>query len=278
MRSLLRRPHRVAGAIAVLTVIAVYALVVPMLTGTNPGLTDFAAAYQPPSGSHWFGTDLAGRDLFVRTAAGLRVSLVIAAVCAVASAVLGVAVGVAAGALGGWVDRIVMRLVDGINALPHLLLGIVVVALYPGNLVAIVASIALTHWTQVARIARAEVRAARSATYLEAARLSGATRTRIAITHLVPAAAGQGIVAVILLLPHAIWHESTLSFLGLGLPPDQASLGTLLQDARAAVLTGAWWTLLFPAAALVVTTLAVGVVGAAVRDRITPPLPERAIR
>ncbi|WP_041804294.1 ABC transporter permease [Rhodococcus pyridinivorans] len=278
MRNLRHRPHSVAGAVAVLAAIAVYALAVPVLAGADPQWTDFAAAYQPPSGSHWFGTDLAGRDLFVRTAAGLRVSLVIAAVCAVASAVLGVAVGVTAGALGGWIDRSVMRLVDGINALPHLLLGIVVVALYPGNLVAIIASIALTHWTQVARIARAEVRAARSAPYLEAARLSGATRTRVTITHLVPAAAGQGIVAVILLLPHAIWHESTLSFLGLGLPPDQASLGTLLQDARAAMLTGAWWTLLFPAAALIVTTLAVAVVGAAVDHRITPPLPERAIR
>lgn len=278
MRSVLHRPRILVWAVAVLTVIAVYALVVPILSGADPRLTDFAAAYQPPSGSHWLGTDSAGRDLFVRTAAGLRVSLVIAMVCAVASAVLGVAVGVTAGALGGWVDRIVMRLVDGINALPHLLLGIVIVALYPGNLTAIVASIALTHWTQVARIARAEVRAARSAIYLEAARLSGATRTRVTVTHLVPAAAGQGIVSVILLLPHAIWHESTLSFLGLGLPPDQASLGTLLQDARAAVLTGAWWALMFPAAALIVTTLAVAVVGAAVGDRITPPLPERAIR
>lgn len=274
----LRRPHAHLWAVAVLTAIVVYALVVPLLAGADPRLTDFAAAYRGPSSSHWFGTDSAGRDLFVRTAAGLQVSLVIAAVCAVTSAALGLAVGVAAGALGGRVDRTVMRLVDGINALPHLLLGIVIVALYPGNLAAILASIALTHWTQVARIARAEVRAARSATYIEAARLSGATRTRVTVTHLVPAAAGQGIVAVILLLPHAIWHESTLSFLGLGLPPDQASLGTLLQDARAAVLTGAWWTLLFPAVALVVTTLAVSVVGTTLRDRITPPLPERGIR
>lgn len=274
----LRRSRTLAWAVLTLTVIAVYALAVPMLAGGDLRLTDFAAAYQPPTPTHWFGTDSAGRDLFVRTAAGLRVSLLIAAVCAVVSTVLGLGVGVAAAALGGRTDRIVMRLVDGVNALPHLLLGIVIVAFYPGSLAAIIASIALTHWTQVARIARAEVRAARTAPYVDAARLAGATHTRVTLTHLVPAAAGQAVVAVVLLLPHAIWHESTLSFLGLGLPPDQASLGTLLQDARAAVLTGAWWTLLFPALALVVTTLAVTRTGAALRDRITPPLPERTIR
>ncbi|MDH6284271.1 ABC transporter permease [Prescottella agglutinans] len=277
MRSVLRG-RAFVWSLAVLAVIVVYALVVPMVAGGDPRLTDFAAAYQPPSTAHWFGTDSAGRDLFVRTAAGLRVSLAIAAICAIASTVLGLAVGVAAGALGGRTDQIVMRLVDGINALPHLLLGIVIVALYPGNLAAIIASIALTHWTQVARIARTEVRAARGAPYVEAARLSGATRTRVTVTHLVPAAAGQALVAVVLLLPHAIWHESTLSFLGLGLPPDRASLGTLLQDSRAAVLTGAWWSLAFPALALVVTTLAVAGLGAALRDRITPPMPERTVR
>ena len=265
-------------SLAVLVVVAVYALLAPALAGTDPRLTDFASADLPPSSAHWFGTDLSGRDLFERTASGLRVSLVIAVVCAITSSVLGLAIGVAAGALGGRSDRIVMRLVDGVNALPPLLVGIVVVALYPGNILAIIASIALTHWTQVARIARAEVRTARTAAYVEAARLAGASRLRVTATHLVPAASGQALVAVVLLLPHAIWHESTLSFLGLGLPPDRASLGTLLQDARAAVLTGSWWTLTFPALALVVTTLAVAGAGAALRDRITPPLPERAVR
>ncbi|HLS75449.1 MAG TPA: ABC transporter permease [Nocardia sp.] len=272
------RSRTLRCAIAVLAAVALYALLVPALAGTDPRLTDFAAADLPPSPAHWFGTDFSGRDLFERTAAGLRVSLLIATICAVAATVLGLAVGVTAGALGGRVDGLVMRVVDGVNALPHLLVGIVIVALYPGSVVAVIASIALTHWTQVARIARAEVRTARTAAYVEAARLAGASGPRVTLAHLVPAAAGQALVAVVLLLPHAIWHESTLSFLGLGLPPDRASLGTLLQDARAAVLTGSWWTLAFPALALVVTTLAVAGAGAALRDRITPPLPQRAVR
>lgn len=263
---------------AVLTFVVAYALVTPWLAGVDDRLADFAAARQPPSWSHPFGTDSAGRDLFVRVAAGLRVSLLIAAVCAVASTILGTSVGVLAATIGGVTDRLVMRVVDGVNALPHLLLGIVIVALYPGNLGAIIASIALTHWTQVARIARAEVLTARGHSYVDAAYLAGATRTQVMRTHLAPAAAGQALIAVVLLLPHAIWHESTLSFLGLGLPPDRPSLGTLLQEARSALLLGGWWTLVFPALLLIVTTLAVAGIGAGLRDRISPPLLERTLR
>ncbi|NHU48608.1 ABC transporter permease [Rhodococcus sp. A14] len=278
------RPFRRSGGltlwlgVAFLAVIGGYALLVPWLAGVDDRLTDFSAARQAPSWSHPFGTDIAGRDLFVRVAAGLRISLLIAAICALASAALGAAVGVVTAAVGGWADRLAMRTVDGINAMPHLLLGIVIVALYPGNLAAIIASIALTHWTQVARIARAEVLTVRGSAFVDAAYLAGATRAQVMRTHLMPAAAGQTVIAVILLLPHAIWHESTLSFLGLGLSPDRPSLGTLLQEARSSLLLGGWWTLTFPALLLLLTTLAVAGIGAAVRDRISPPIMERSPR
>ncbi len=220
---------------------------------------------------HPFGTDSAGRDLFVRTAAGLRVSLLIAVVCAALSSVLGAVVGAVSAAAGGWADRLVMRLVDGINAVPHLLLGIVLVALFRGSLVAVIASIALTHWTQVARIVRAEVLSLRDRPHVDAAVLGGASRWRVVHRHLLPAALPQALVAAVLLLPHAVWHESTLSFLGLGLPPHQPSLGTLLAEARSSLLLGGWWTLLFPALGLVLTTLAVAAVGSGVRQRHTAP-------
>ncbi len=171
-----------------------------------------------------------------------------------------------------------MRAVDGVNALPHLLLGIVIVALFRGSLPAIIASIALTHWTQVARIARSEVLGVRGREYIDAAHLAGAGRSHVMRHHLAPAAAGQALIAVVLLLPHAIWHETTLSFLGLGLPPHQPSLGTLLQEARSTLLLGGWWTLLFPSLLLVAATLAVAGIGAALRDRINPPILERTPR
>ncbi|WP_104055293.1 MULTISPECIES: ABC transporter permease [unclassified Arthrobacter] len=260
-----RRAGKRAGAFlgaAVLAGIVAYAVLVPMLAGTDQKLTDFSSARLPPSSAHLFGTDHAGRDLFVRLASGLRVSLLIAVLCAVLAMVLGMLVGAVSAALGGRADRIIMRCIDAVNAVPHLLLGVVIVAMFRGSVTAIIASIALTHWTQVARIVRAEVLSLRGLEYVEASYLLGGTRAQVLWRHFLPAALGQGTVATVMLLPHAIWHESTLSFLGLGLSPDRASLGTLLQEAQAEVMLGGWWALAFPALLLVCTTLAIAACGA----------------
>lgn len=274
-----RRPSRirwggstshVVWAVALLVLIAGYAILVPALAGVDERLVVYEAARQAPSATHPFGTDLHGRDLFVRVASGVRISLLIAAACAVASTVIGTAVGVLSALAGGWVDRIVMRLVDTVNAVPHLLLGIVIVALYRGSILAIIASIALTHWTQVARIVRAEVLSLREREFVDAAISGGATRWQVARRHLLPAVVPQSVLSAVLLLPHAVWHESALSFLGLGMPPHRASLGTLLAEARDSLLLGSWWTLVFPSALLVLTTLAVAAGGAAWRDRRLP--------
>lgn len=240
-------------ALAAVLGLVAYALLVPLLGGSD---VDLRAAREAPSLSHWFGTDNAGRDLFVRVAEGLRVSLMIAVVCSLVSTLIGILVGITAGLVGGIVDGVLMRFSDATNALPHLVLGIVIVAFFPGSLVAIIASIALTHWPQVARVVRSVATSTRRAEFVDAAFLAGASRAEVAMRHLLPAASGQAAVAIVLLLPHAIWHESTLSFLGLGLAPDRASLGTLLEISRGELLLGAWWTLVFPAAVLVLTTLA----------------------
>ncbi|NED97269.1 ABC transporter permease [Phytoactinopolyspora alkaliphila] len=253
-----------------LAILIAYAVLVPAVAGIDERMVDLSMAGTVPSAAHPFGTDQAGRDLFVRTAAGLRISLLIAGLCAVLSTILGVAVGALAGALGGWVDRIVMRVVDTVNAVPHLLLGIVIVALYRGSLVAIVASIALTHWAPVARLIRSEVLSLRQREFIDAAISGGASRRRVIRRHFLPAVVPQAVLAAVLLLPHAVWHESALSFLGLGLPPHRASLGTLLDEARESLLLGSWWTLVFPSLMLVLTTLAVAACGAAWRDRVLP--------
>lgn len=262
-------------ALIVLVGVVAYAVLVPLLAPAGWHEVDLAAARQAPSLAHWFGTDNAGRDLFVRVAEGLRVSLIIAVVCAVTSTVLGVAVGTVAAVSGGAVDGALMRFTDAANALPHLLLGIVIVAFFPGSLTAIIASIALTHWPQVARIVRSVAVSARRTEYVDAAYLAGATRRDVTVRHIVPAVSGQAAVAVVLLLPHAIWHESTLSFLGLGLSPDRASLGTLLQISRGEVLIGGWWTLAFPALALVLATLATSGIAGWLQRRWAPVLEGR---
>ncbi|WNG88317.1 ABC transporter permease [Mycobacterium sp. ITM-2016-00317] len=252
-----------------LAVIVVAAVGIPLLAG--PQVADFSAALRPPGAGHLAGTDHSGYDLLTRTAEGLRVSLLIAVVCAVAATALGLAIGVAAALVGGWLDAVVMRLVDGVNALPHLVVGIVIAAMWRGAPLAIIASIALTHWPAVARVVRAELLAVAEAGWVETSRLAGASRWFTARTHLIPAVTGQALVAMVVLLPHAVWHESTLSFLGVGLSPDRASLGTLLSEARGDVLTGAWWTLAVPAAALIATAVAFAAAGASARDRRRAP-------
>lgn len=269
----MRELTRTAGgrvALGTLAVLVLLAVVLPLVVDDSTHLVD---ALQPPSAEHWAGTDHAGRDLLVRVAQGLRVSLLIAALSALVSVVLGVLVGAAAASLGRWADALLMRTGDAVSALPHLVLGLVVVALYPGSVVAIVASIALTHWPTVARLVRAEALAVRSSQYVDAARLAGASRWQLLRRHLVPAALPQALVAVVLLLPHAVFHESTLSFFGLGLQPTQASLGTLLAQARSDVQLGAWWSLVVPALALGATTVAVGGLGGASPTPCAPATP-----
>ena len=236
-----------AGLVAVVS----YAVLVPVLIPGHYLEADLSQARLAPGPLHWFGTDSAGHDLFVRVALGLRVSLVVAGCCAVISTVLGVGIGALSAVWGGKVDAVLMRVTDAVNALPQLLLGIAIVAFYPGSLVAIVASIALVHWCPVARVVRSISLSTREMEYVDAAYLSGASRWQVLHRHLLPAVAGQMKVSVALLFPHAIWHESTLSFLGLGISPDRPSLGTLLEIARSEVLIGCWWSLVFPAGALV---------------------------
>ena len=206
----------------------------------------------------------------MRTALGARVSLLIALACAVIATVLGTVVGAISGSVGGRFDHVVMRIVDAVNAVPHLLLGILIVAMYRGSLVAVVASIAATHWTTVARIVRAEVLSLRTRPFVEAAISAGASRWKVLRVHLLPAVVPQAAVAVTLLLPHAVFHETALSFLGLGLPAHLPSLGNMMNDARGDVLLGVWWTLAAPTGALVVTTLAVAGVPGWWRDRLVP--------
>ncbi|MCS3491701.1 peptide/nickel transport system permease protein [Arthrobacter sp. JUb119] len=249
MSSIIRDSRLLPLGIILLAV--VYSVLVPFFSPEAVENIDLAAVYLPPGAEHFFGTDQLGRDVWVRAAAALRLSMLLAVASALSSTLLGVLAGTLSATAGGLVDRIITRLVDSVSAIPHLLLGVVILALWPGQGWAIILSIALTHWTQVARIVRARLLAEREAGYVKLSRASGARPLALWCTHLIPAVLPQAGIAVVLQLPHAIWHESALSFLGVGLPPQSASLGLLLEDARTGILVGAWWMLVFPAALLV---------------------------
>ncbi|MFD7629444.1 ABC transporter permease [Streptomyces sp. NPDC059851] len=266
------RPARVSPAVCAALVAATVlaALLVPLLVPFDQQAVDLSAKLLPPTPAHPFGTDDVGRDLLLRCVHGLRVSLLVGLVAALAATVIGTAVGAAAGALGGWTDRLLMRVVDGFASVPHLLLGIFVVALFRPGVWPVVVSVALTHWLSTARIVRAEVLSLKSRPYLDAAVSGGASRWRVAVRHLLPGVLPQAGLAAVLMVPHAIWHESALSFLGLGLPAHLASLGSLVQAGRGSLLAGHWWPTLFPGLFLIVPTLAIAGLAGAWRDRLHP--------
>ncbi|MCX4831928.1 ABC transporter permease [Streptomyces sp. NBC_01016] len=264
------RAWRIHTSAVIVSVVVLAVLLVPPLTQLDQQAVDLAAKLQPPYWAHPFGTDDVGRDLLLRSVYGLRVSLLVGVVAAVVATVIGTAVGALAGALGGWVDRGVMRVVDTFSSVPHLLLGVFIVAMFRPGVWPVVISVGLTHWLSTARIVRAEVLSLRSRPYVDAAISGGSSRWRVTARHLLPGVLPQAALAAVLMVPHAIWHESALSFLGLGLPTHQASLGTLVQTARGSLLAGDWWPTLFPGLFIIVPTLAVAGLAGAWRERLNP--------
>ena len=264
------RALRVRTSAALVTVTVLAVLLVPPLVQLDQQAVDLSAKLLPPSWAHPFGTDDVGRDLLLRCVYGLRVSLLVGVAAALTATVVGTAVGATAGALGGWVDRAVMRIVDTVASVPHLLLGIFIVAMFRPGVWPVVVSVALTHWLSTARIVRAEVLSLRSRPYIDAAVSGGASRWRVTVRHLLPGVLPQAALAAVLMVPHAMWHESALSFLGLGLPTHTASLGTLIQSARGSLLAGQWWPTLFPGLFIIVPTLAIAGLAGAWRERINP--------
>ncbi|MFF8981823.1 ABC transporter permease [Streptomyces globisporus] len=264
------RRVRVVTSAVIVTAVALAVLVVPPLAQLDQQAVDLANKLDPPSLAHPFGTDDVGRDLLLRCVYGLRVSLLVGLVAALTATVIGTAIGALAGAFGGWTDRIVMRVVDALSSIPHLLLGIFIVAMFRPGVWPVIVSVALTHWISTARIVRSEVLSLRSRPFIDAAVSGGASRTRVIVRHLLPGVLPQAGLAAVLMVPHAMWHESALSFLGLGLPSHQASLGNLVQSARGSLLAGDWWPTLFPGLFLIIPTLALAGLAGAWRDRINP--------
>ncbi|WDG27098.1 ABC transporter permease [Streptomyces sp. CA-278952] len=264
------RRVRIVTSATIVVAVLLAVLVVPPLAQLDQQAVDLANKLDPPSWAHPFGTDDVGRDLLLRCVYGLRASLLVGLVAALTATVIGTAIGALAGAFGGWTDRIVMRVVDALSSVPHLLLGIFIVAMFRPGVWPVIVSVALTHWLSTARIVRSEVLSLRSRPFIDAAVSGGASRTRVIVRHLLPGVLPQAGLAAVLMVPHAMWHESALSFLGLGLPAHQASLGNLVQSARGSLLAGDWWPTLFPGLFLIIPTLALAGLAGAWRDRINP--------
>jgi peptide/nickel transport system permease protein len=267
------RPIALRLAAATLALLVVGAVVAGVLAPSDDTAVDLGHVLEGPSAAHPMGTDEVGRDLGARVFEGVRVSLTIAVLAALSAVVVGTLVGLLAGAAGGRVDATVMRAVDVLSSQNHFLSGILLVVLFRpalGGAGAIMLAVGLTHWPSLARIVRGELMSVRERPFVLAAIGGGAGRLRLARRHYLPHLLPAIGLAFVLTVPHAIFHESAYSFLGLGLPAHEASLGNILADGQRSLLAGGWWIALFPGLAILLAAMTVGTLAEHWRERLHP--------
>lgn len=253
-----------AGALVALAVL-VAAVVAGALSAERASATDFTATNLAPCLEHPFGTDWMGRDMLARTLAGLSTSVVVGAVSAAVSSVIALVLA-AASALGGpRVDAVVGWLIDLIMGVPHIVLLILVSYALGRGAAGVCVGVALTHWPSLTRVLRAEIMQLRAQPFMACSRALGVSGVRLALTHALPCVLPQYLVGLVLLFPHAILHEASITFLGFGLSPEQPAIGVILSEAMGYLTSGAWWLAVFPGAALLAVVLMFDRVGSALR-------------
>lgn len=267
-RLLLSNPVTTISAVILLAVVVV-AVTAQWIIPFGVNDIDVPNALQPPSGSHWFGTDELGRDVFSRVLVAVQASLRVAVVSVALAAVVGVTIGVVAGYRGGWLDTVVMRVVDVMFAFPVLLLALAIVAILGPGITTTMLAIGIVYTPIFARVARASTLGVRVEPFVAVSRTMGTGSGYILTRHILPNIAGPLIVQLSLSLAFAILAEASLSFLGLGIQPPQPSLGRMIFDAQGFV-TLAWWMAVFPGAAIFVTVLAFNLFGDGLRDVLDP--------
>jgi oligopeptide transport system permease protein len=251
--------------------IIVLVLFGPMVISWESDFTDWDFTSSPPSFSsgHWFGTDAVGRDILVRTLEGGRISLLVGLVATLVSLIIGVSYGAIAGYFGGKADRIMMRVVDIIYALPFLFFVILLMVVFGRHILLIFVAIGAVNWLDMARIVRGQTLSIKNMEFIEAARAGGVTPWNIIRRHIIPNLAGVVIVYVTLTIPQVILVESFLSFLGLGVQEPMSSWGALVSDG-AQDMESAPWTLIVPAVFLTVTLYCFNYIGDGLRDALDP--------
>lgn len=260
----------IAGVV-LLGLITVFAFLAPLVSPNDMETNDWERIQIAPTleQSHWFGTDANGRDLFVRVAAGARVSLAIGLITTLVAVLIGVLYGAIAGYVGGRLDQVMMRVVDVLYALPLFFAIIILVTVFGRNIFLVFLAIGAVEWLTIARIVRGQTLAAKQTEYVEAVRSLGAPVSRIILRHIVPNVVGPVIVFSTLLVPTVILVESFLSFLGLGVQEPQTSWGLLISQGTSA-LDSAPWLLVIPAAFLAATMFAFNFIGDGLRDALDP--------
>ncbi|MGG1664142.1 ABC transporter permease [Brevibacillus sp. NRS-1366] len=277
IRKLIKNKLAMLGLVIIIMLVGM-AIIGPSLVPYSYSDQSLLTKNQELSSEHWFGTDELGRDMFARTWYGARISLTIGVVAALIDLVIGVTVGGIAGYMAGRgkrgdrIDTIIMRVIEVLYGLPYLLVVILLMVVMEPGMLTIIIALSATGWVGMARLVRGQILQLKNQEFILAAQVLGAKFTRILLKHLIPNTFGVIIVNLTFTIPSAIFAESFLSFLGLGVQAPVASWGTMTNDGLGVILTGDWWRLFFPALMISLTMFAFNVFGDGLQDALDPRL------
>ncbi|CAM4045360.1 ABC transporter permease [Bordetella tumulicola] len=257
--------------LGLLLLIVLAAVLAPWLSPYDPLQQNIVARLEPPSAEFWLGTDSYGRDVLSRLLFGARVSLLVGFVAILIAMCIGATLGIVAGYLGGLIDQLIMGLVDVLLSFPTLLLGLMVAAMLGASLENLIIAIAITEIAPFVRVARAPTIALKQRDFVEAGRALGYGPLRLMGVHILPNMVSEVVVLGSLWMASAIRTEASLSFIGLGVPPPAATWGGMIREGFENILD-AWWLTVFPSMAILLTVLALNLLGDALRDAIDPKL------
>jgi len=264
-----RRQRTLITIISGLTLLAAV-IVSSFLMSDEAIKTHFEARNLAPSWQHFFGTDWLGRDMFTRTVKGLSLSIGIGLLASTVSVIVALVLGMAAATLGKTVDTLITWLVDVFMGLPHLVALILIAFALGGGAKGVIIGVACTHWPSLTRIIRAEVMQLRTSQFVQVSRHMGKSRVWIAVKHMLPHLLPQFFVGLVLLFPHAILHEASITFLGFGLSPHRPAIGVILSESMQYLSVGMWWLAFFPGLSLLVVVRVFDMVGDNLRLMFDP--------
>lgn len=270
LRRFLSRHSMLALGLGLVLIMSLAALAAPLLAPYDPNMPH-DAIFAPPSSEFWLGTDRLGRDIFSRLLYGGRVSLWVGFVAVGISTLTGVVLGLVSGYFRGWVDELIMRVVDVMLCFPSFFLILSVIAFLEPSLTNIMIVIGLTSWMGVARLVRAETLSLREREFVDAARLAGCSTPYILWRHILSNALAPVLISATLGVAGAILVESSLSFLGLGVQPPEASWGNMLMEGKSALEIAPWLSV-YPGMAILLTVLGYNLLGESLRDMADPRL------
>lgn len=255
----------------ILLIILAFAIFAPIFSPYSFKETNYELIFAPASTAHIFGTDQFGRDLFVRTWMGCRISLLIAMVAALLDLLVGVSYGAVSALLGGRVDAVMQRIIEILVGIPHLIIVILFLMAFPAGIWTIIAALSITGWVNMARLVRAEILKLKNQDYVLASRALGSSPAFIILNDLIPNAVSVIVINVMFTIPGAIFTEAFLSFIGIGLAEPQASLGVLINNGYQ-VLRNYPHVMLAPAVIIVLIMVCFSILGDGLRDALDPQM------